>query len=73
VGNLGNDWINAFNPASGQFLGTLDNTSGYPITIHGLWGLRVTNSAFGGSSSLMFSAGPTNYNNGSVGIINPAS
>jgi uncharacterized protein (TIGR03118 family) len=72
VGNLGNGWIHAFNPATGQFLGTLDGTSGYPLTIHGLWALRVGNSAFGGSSSLVFSAGPNNYNNGSVGVINPA-
>jgi uncharacterized protein (TIGR03118 family) len=71
VGNLGNGWINAFNPTTGKFLGVLDNSSGYPITIPGLWGLMVGNSAFGGSSSLVFSAGPSNYNNGSVGVINP--
>jgi uncharacterized protein (TIGR03118 family) len=72
VGNLGNGWINVFNSATGQFLGTLDNSGGYPLTIHGLWGLRAGNSAFGGSSSLVFSAGPSAYNDGSVGIINPA-
>jgi len=71
VGNLGNGWINAFDPMTGKFQGVLDNASGYPITINGLWGLRVGNSAFGGSSSLVFSAGPNAYNNGSVGLINP--
>lgn len=71
VGNLGNGWINAFNPVTGSFAGVLDNSAGYPITIHGLWGLMVGNSAFGGSSSLVFSAGPGGYSNGSVGIINP--
>jgi uncharacterized protein (TIGR03118 family) len=71
VGNLGNGWINAFDPMTGKFQGVLDNSSGYPITIHGLWGLRVGNSAFGGPSSLVFSAGPSGYNNGSVGVINP--
>ena len=71
VGNLGNGWINAFDPATGKFQGVLDNSSGYPITIHGLWGLMVGNSAFGGTKSLVFSAGPSNYNNGSVGVINP--
>jgi len=71
VGNLGNGWINAFDPMTGKFQGVLDNASGYPITINGLWGLRVGNSAFGGSSSLVFSAGPSAYNNGSVGLINP--
>jgi uncharacterized protein (TIGR03118 family) len=71
VGNLGNGWINAFNPMTGKFQGVLDSSSGYPITIPGLWGLRVGNSAFGGSSSLVFSAGPSAYNNGLVGLINP--
>ena len=71
VGNLGNGWINAFNPMTGKFLGVLDNSSGYPITIPGLWGLMVGNSAFGGSSSLVFSAGPSAYNNGLVGVIKP--
>src|SRR5690348_2832159 len=71
VGNLGNGWINAFDPMTGKFQGVLDNSSGYPITIHGLWGLMVGNSAFGGTKSLVFSAGPSGYNNGSVGVINP--
>jgi uncharacterized protein (TIGR03118 family) len=71
VGNLGNGWINAFDPVTGKFQGVLDNSSGYPITIHGLWGLMVGNSVFGGSSSLVFSAGPSSYNNGVVGLINP--
>jgi uncharacterized protein (TIGR03118 family) len=73
VGNLGNGWINAFNPTTGQFLGTLDGTNGYPITISGIWGLRVGNSAFGGASALVFSAGPTaggtKYADGLVGTL----
>ncbi|MGO9341046.1 MAG: TIGR03118 family protein [Acidimicrobiales bacterium] len=73
VGNLGNGWINAFNPTTGAFLGTLDGTNGYPITIDGLWGLMVGNSSFGGSSSLVFSAGPSGYNDGLLGVLNPSS
>jgi uncharacterized protein (TIGR03118 family) len=72
VGNLGNGWINAFNPATGAFLGTLDGPNGYPVTISGLWGLRVGSSAFGGASALVFSAGPGGYSNGLVGELNPA-
>jgi uncharacterized protein (TIGR03118 family) len=72
VGNLGNGWINAFNPATGKFLGTLHRPTGYPVTINGLWGLRVGNSAFGGASSIVFSAGPGSYANGLVGILRPA-
>ena len=73
VGNLGNGWINAFNPTTGKFLGTLDDSTGYPITIHELWGLMVGNTSFGGPSSVVFSAGPNAYNNGVVGILNPSS
>ena len=72
VGNLGNGWINAFNPTTGQFLGALDGTNGYPIAINGLWGLRPGSSAFGGTGSLVFSAGPASYANGLVGILTPA-
>jgi hypothetical protein len=73
--NLGNGWINVFNPMTGAHLGTLDGTNGYPITINGLWGLWVGNSAFGGSNSVVFSsgpAGPVHYANGLVGVLNPA-
>jgi uncharacterized protein (TIGR03118 family) len=72
VGNLGNGWINAFNPTTGAFLGALDGTTGYPIDIPGLWGLSVGNSAFGGASSLVFSAGPDGYNDGLLGVLNPS-
>ena len=61
-----------FNPTTGMHLGALDGANGYPIAINGLWGLRVGNSAFGGSSSLVLSAGPNNYRNGVLGVLNPA-
>ena len=71
VGNLGNGWINAFNPVTGAFLGALDGTNGYPVAIKGLWGLRTGSAAFGGASSVVFSAGPAAYKNGLVGTLNP--
>jgi uncharacterized protein (TIGR03118 family) len=71
VGNLGNGWINAFNPATGKYLGPLDTTKGAPIVIDGLWGITAGSSSFGGSGSLVFSAGPNNYDNGLVGILTP--
>jgi uncharacterized protein (TIGR03118 family) len=71
VGNLGNGWINAFNPSTGRSLGPLRNAKGRPIAISGLWGLMVGNSAFGGASSVVFSAGPNGYANGLVGVLNP--
>jgi uncharacterized protein (TIGR03118 family) len=74
VGNLGNGWINAFNPTTGAFLGVLDTTEGpgWPLTIKGLWGLTVGNALFGGANSVVFSAGPDAYKNGLVGVLNPA-
>jgi uncharacterized protein (TIGR03118 family) len=72
VGNLGNGWINAFNPTTGKHLGALDTTGGKPIVISGLWGLRVGTSTFGGSSALIFSSGPNGQTNGLVGILKPA-
>jgi uncharacterized protein (TIGR03118 family) len=71
VGNLGNGRINAFNPTTGRFLGPLDNPNHHPFAIGGLWGLEVGNAAFGGASSVVFSAGPNEYKNGLVGVLNP--
>jgi uncharacterized protein (TIGR03118 family) len=72
VGNLGNGWINAFNPTTGAFLGALDSTTGYPVVIPGLWGLQVGNASFGGKNALVFSSGPKAYAKGLVGILKPA-
>ena len=72
VGNLGNGWINVWNPVTGRYHGWLATTSGKPVAINGLWGLQVGNSAFGGASSVVFSAGPNGYGNGLVGVLNPA-
>src|SRR5207249_3818299 len=49
VGNLGNGRINAFNPRTGKFLGTLEGPGGSPIKIPGLWGLQVGSNIFGGT------------------------
>ena len=50
-------WINAFDPATGSFLGTLQAGNG-PITIEGLWGLRVGNGGNGGDlNTVYFAAG----------------
>jgi uncharacterized protein (TIGR03118 family) len=72
VGNLGNGWINVYNPTTGAYLGWLKRPNGTPVAIPGLWGLMVGNNAFGGPHSLVFSAGPNSYNNGIVGVLNPA-
>jgi uncharacterized protein (TIGR03118 family) len=58
VGNFGDGRINAFNPSTGALLGTLNDAMGNPITIQGLWGLRVGNGGNGGDpNSVYFAAG----------------
>jgi uncharacterized protein (TIGR03118 family) len=58
VGNFGNGQINAFNPTTGAFLGTLSDASSNPIVIQGLWGLAFGNGAQGTSATaLYFTAG----------------
>lgn len=57
VGNFGDGTINAYNPTSGAFLGTLD-AGGSPIVIQGLWGLDFGNGAHSqGMDTLFFTAG----------------
>jgi len=61
VGNFGDGRINAFNLTSGNLLGTLQDATGAPITISGLWAI-----VFGGNESrsdantLYFAAGVAN-------------
>jgi uncharacterized protein (TIGR03118 family) len=58
VGNFGDGLINAFDPTTGNFMGTLDDTNGNPISIQGLWGLSFGNGAQGtGVNTLYFNAG----------------
>ncbi len=59
VGNLGDGTINAFSPATGGQVGTLNGPNGAPISIQGLWAI-----AFGSGAqsedpgTLYFTAGP---------------
>jgi uncharacterized protein (TIGR03118 family) len=58
VGNFGNGEIHAYNPTTGALLGALDDGSGNPLVIQGLWGLDFGNGAASGSlDSLYFTAG----------------
>lgn len=58
VGNFGDGTINAFNPHSGKFDGTLTDAAGKPISIEGLWGLKFGNGGNGGAlDQLFFTAG----------------
>jgi len=58
VGNFGDGTINAFDPASGTYAGTLQDSTGNPLMIPGLWALVVGNNKNGGdATALYFTAG----------------
>ena len=68
--NTNQGMINAYNPLTGQFVGTV-NTNGKPIVIDQLWGIE-----FGGGTAndgqknqLFFTAGPSNNLAGTFGVI----
>jgi uncharacterized protein (TIGR03118 family) len=71
VGNVGNGHINAFDPTTGAFKGTLRNAKGRVIVNSGLWGLTFGNGATGTPRTLLFAAGIDNYSHGLVGLIQP--
>ena len=70
VGNFGNGWINAFDPATGAFIGSLSDPTGKPLIIDGLWGLQFGNGAGGGNANaLFFAAGPGGEQHGLFGSL----
>jgi uncharacterized protein (TIGR03118 family) len=64
VGNFGNGEINAFNPTTGAFLGTLTDGSGNPIVNSGLWSIDFGNGS-ANPNGLYFTAG---INEGADGV-----
>jgi uncharacterized protein (TIGR03118 family) len=69
VGNFGDGAINAYDPKTGQFDGTLTNKDGNAIKINGLWALRFGNGVFGTPTTLIFSAGIADEDHGLLGEI----
>jgi len=69
IGNFGNGRIHAFDPGSGEVLGTLRGTSGRPLAIDGLWALIVGDPVAGGTDAVWFSAGPDDEQHGLLGIL----
>lgn len=58
VGNFGDGWINAFDLTTGEFIGTLQDSTNAPIAIPGLWALQAGNGKNGGDSqTIYFTAG----------------
>ncbi len=72
VGNFGDGRINAFDPASGKFLGSLNDQRGKPLQIEGLWGLAFGNGqSTGDPNTLFFAAGIGGEKHGLVGSLQP--
>jgi uncharacterized protein (TIGR03118 family) len=69
VGNFGDGAINAYNPRTGNFRGTLMNKDGNPIAINGLWALRFGNGVIGTPQTLLFTAGIADEDHGLFGEI----
>jgi uncharacterized protein (TIGR03118 family) len=68
VGNFGNGRINAYDPASGAFLGALQDSKGKAIWIDGLWAIEFGNGkAAGPQNELFFTAGPDQGAHGLLG------
>jgi uncharacterized protein (TIGR03118 family) len=70
IGNFGNGRINAFDPGTGEFMGTVVNPKGQDILIDGLWTLTVGNGGNGGSANTVyFTAGPNGEQDGLFGSL----
>lgn len=54
VANFGDCRVNAFDLTTGEFLGTLEDSTGAPIVIEGLWALQTGNGHTGGDSNVVY-------------------
>lgn len=70
VGNYGNGHINAFDAATGAFLGRLRDASGEPIHIEGVFGLAFGNGTVSGDrNALYFAAASEDHAHGLFGSL----
>ncbi len=61
--------INAFDPLTGAWLGTIADQTGTTLINSGLWGIAFGNGVTGGANTLYFNAGINNETNGLFGAI----
>ena len=70
IGNFGDGKINAYDPAVGTLVGTVNDSSGAALATSGLWGIAFGNDANNQPhNALFFAAGTNNEANGSYGRI----
>jgi uncharacterized protein (TIGR03118 family) len=72
VGNFGDGTIHAYDPTSGDFIGTLHDSFGGTLSIDGLWALTFGNGGSGGAADrLYFTAGIEGETHGLFGSLSP--
>jgi len=72
VGNFGDGRINAYDPATGEFIDKVRTPEGKAIVIDKLWSLRFGNGGSGGNlNTLYFTAGPNDEQDGLFGSLDP--
>lgn len=70
VGNFGDGHLTAFDPATGDTIGALQDAAGAPLAIDGLWGLTFGDDVDAGRSDVLyFAAGPEDETHGLYGRI----
>jgi uncharacterized protein (TIGR03118 family) len=70
VGNFGDGRINAFDQATGNFLGALQDANGNPIAIDGLWALKTRTGGVGvNTNAVYFTAGINDEADGLFGAL----
>lgn len=67
VGNFGDGKINAYDPTTGAFVGTVGNKKGKALKFDGLWSIDPGP----GKSTVTISAGPDGETNGLIALIKP--
>ena len=71
VGNEDGGQINAFDPRSGRFLGTVKDAHGKQIGEDGLWGMAFGNGVIGTPNDLVIAIGADEYKHGLVALVHP--
>ncbi len=78
VGNFGDGTISAFDPITGDYLGTMQDGKGSNLAIEGLWALQfgsqgsLGNANGGDATALYFAAAPGGGQHGLFGSLRPA-
>ena len=69
IGNFGNGMINAYDPTTGLFVGTIMGPNGLPLVNNNLWGIGIRTAGTFDTNALYFAAGIDMQNDGLFGEI----